>query len=196
MDGSPRDAVKQFRDILEERRLDDLAGRDHDPDAVRSEDVQEPVLFDVTGPTAIVVDPGAEGELMAGGELRVEFDFHSAVELEGLMLAIGIDNTKGQVAYSTTTRLLDQPIDPFIGSRRAEFSMPDARFGPGKYFVNISVIDHTGVHLYDWPQSCSFDVHDYVISFGMVHMTPGFSIPPGSTNVLSRRITSYSSSPN
>ena len=179
LDGSPRDAVKQFRDILEERRLDDLAGRDHAPDTDKDQDEEEVTLFDVTNPAAIVVDPGADGELMAGGELRVEFEFHSALEVEGLMLAIGIDNTKGQVAYSTTTRLLNQPLEPHVGKRHATFLIPDTRFGPGKYFVNISVIDQTGVHLYDWPQSCSFDVHDYVVSFGMVHMEPAFTIASG-----------------
>lgn len=167
-DGEPREAVSRFRDLLEEDRLEEVA-RSEPEDQVDRE-------FFVTSPSARPQKPGPRGELMNGDDLLISFDFHSLVEREKLMLAIQIDNTLGQRVYSTTTRLMEYPLEPFTGVRKAEFTISDTRFGPGKFFVNISVIDHFGVHLYDWPQSCSFDSHDYIISFGMVSLTPKFRI--------------------
>jgi len=37
------------------------------------------------------------------------------------------------------------------------FVFEDTRFGEGKYFAHISVMDRDGVHLLDAPQACSFD---------------------------------------
>lgn len=170
-DGDPREAVREFRGILETRRKAEVQ-------ASGGAAVPQHAQW-VDSALATPSAPGADGELMAGTDLDIEFDLHCDAPKAGMILAIGIDSSRGQVAYSTTTRLLGVDLEPFTGTRRVRFRLEDCQFGPGKYFVHISVIDEIGVHLYDWPQAISFDMHDYRTSFGTVHIEPRFEIVDG-----------------
>jgi ABC-2 type transport system ATP-binding protein len=167
-DGDPREAVTQFRGILETRRKAEVEAHGG------SGALRHPQWVDSA--LAIPSAPGPDGELMAGTDLDIEFDLHCEEPKAGMILAIGIDSSRGQVVYTTTTRMLQVPLEPFTGVKRLRFHLADCQFGPGKYFVHISVIDEIGVHLYDWPQAISFDMHDYRTSLGAVHIEPRFEI--------------------
>jgi ABC-2 type transport system ATP-binding protein len=166
-DGDPREAVKKFRDILEERRQSEIDSHDTDENTHH---------FSVSNAIAVPDHPGPSGELMNGDDLTIAFDVSSTRHLDGMSLAISVDNAGGQVAFNTTTRRLESVIEPFVGVRRAHFRLKDTRFGPGKYFVNISIMESGGQHLWDGTQMCSFNAHDYEFSYGTVQMTPEFQL--------------------
>jgi len=166
-DGDPREAVSQFRGLLENRRLAELSGH--------GKPAESPYWIG----SALATPSASEGGLRVETALGLEFDLHSEVHKEDLILAIGIDNSRGQLIYSTTTRLLGIDVEPFTGTRRMRFRLAASPFGPGKYFVHLSVIDAFGMHLFDAPQAISFDMHDYRTSFGAVHIDSTFEVVDG-----------------
>ena len=50
----------------------------------------------------------------------------------------------------------------------------DARFGPGKYFVNVSLLDPSGRHLDDARQAVSFNAAQDERVVGVNFITPEF----------------------
>jgi ABC-2 type transport system ATP-binding protein len=165
-DGDPREAVAAFRDILEGRRLDSLT----------SSDGVGPVEPRITAVTAIPAHPGEQSELMPGDTLTVSLTVNCPVPIKNMIIAVQIDNTAGQVAYGTTTKRMGIALGVIEGERTVEFDLSSTYFGPGKYFVNVSLLSDIGSHLHDWPQAASFNTHDYGVAVGTVYAVPSFQI--------------------
>lgn len=163
-DGDPVEAVARFRDILEDRRLADVAvSKSADDPAAR-----------VIGATARVAGGLSGHPVPPGSDLSVEITLAHDGELTDWVCAIQVDNSTGQVVYGTTTKRLGIDLAPLRGTRRVEFILRDVRFGTGKYFVNISIMDAAGRHLHDRPQATSFDVPDYAFAIGSVFAEPEY----------------------
>lgn len=161
-DGSPREAVADLRGILEHRRQSDLTAAEVSAEArVRS--------------ARAYADGKAPGALVsAGDDLVIDIEVSSETPLEGWICAIQIDGALGQVVYGTTTlRVGAQPTE-LVGTRTVRYVLRDTRFGPGRYFVNISVMDHAQRHVADAPQITWFDVEDYEVAVGVVSARPEF----------------------
>ena len=166
VDGDPRIAVAKFRDILEERRLDDLDERG----------LGAAKYSRVTAVSAAPAVPAADGSLPPGGELVVTVDVESQEAIDDWIVAVQFDSTNGQVVYGTTTRRLGMHLPVLEGSRRIELRLANAYFGAGKYFVNVSLMNSAGVHLHDWAQAASFDVKDFPEAVGTVYAVPEFTL--------------------
>jgi ABC-2 type transport system ATP-binding protein len=164
-DGDPADAVVAFRDILENRRVAGLAPGEPSDGGVSLE-----------GITATPANPGPHGDLMVGDDLHVDITLKSNLSFEGLVLALQANSTSGQAVWGTTTSRMDVPLPEMLGTTTVRFTLTDTRFGAGKYFLNLSVMDRNGVHLNDWPQAASFDAHDYRVSYGPIYTVPEFTV--------------------
>lgn len=164
-DGEPREAVVQFRDILEDRRVAQIA-----PGS--SEVAREAAVHAVT---AKATNRGPEDDLVQGDDLVIDMDIEHFEGTDDWMCAIQIDNTLGQVAYGTTTKRLGMQLGYFKGRRHVRYTLKDTHFGTGKYFVNVSLMDSSGRHFADLPQACSFDVADTPLAVGTTYAVPDFA---------------------
>ena len=170
-DGEPHEAVAEFRDILEDRRVAHVAAvADHTPEAAKPA-AREAVIHDVAA-YADGREPDADVE--QGDDILITMDIEHFTGTDDWMCAVQIDNTMGQVVYGTTTKRLGIALGHFEGKRRVQFRLSDMHFGTGKYFVNASIMDSTGRHIFDLPQGCSFDVADTPLAVGTTYATPAF----------------------
>ena len=172
-DGEPRDAVVAFRDILEDRRVAEVdaqaATGTAAAAAVASIRVGR-ILAATAGPTG---RPGIP--VQTGDDIKIALELDLVAAPDSWSCAIQIDNTLGQVAYGTTTKRLGIELHQRSGTYTVEFTLRDSRFGTGKYFVNVSLIDSSGRHFADLSQACSFDVANNSLAVGMTYAEPSFS---------------------
>jgi ABC-2 type transport system ATP-binding protein len=166
-DGDPAIAVARFRDILDERRIAEDAPAGQGPAPARL----EPRIL---GAQLEVIGGNAKGEVIPGSDIRITVDLDSDEPIERWRCAIQIDSVLGTGVYGTTSDRIGVQPTTLSGRRRVEFLLKDARFGTGKYFVNISLMDDAGRHLDDARLACSFNVEQYALSAGIIHMAPEF----------------------
>lgn len=164
--GDAPEAVTQFRDLLEERRRNELGG-------VHSSDASIPSIKDVS----VHVPGRPQGDRVEhGDDLVVKATFVSPEKGPKWIAAIQIDNSTGQVVYGTRSDQIGIEIDGFVGSRSVEFLLKNVRLGSGKYFINVSMLDSSIRHLADLPQACSFNVSFYPEATGTSYLEPSFKL--------------------
>jgi ABC-2 type transport system ATP-binding protein len=169
-DGEPGDAVTEFRNILEGRRVLEAEAEAAVQASKHGEVVAEHGRVIGARAWADGREPGEPVE--PGDDLRIEVTLEHDTGIDDWMCAIQIDNTLGQPVYGTTTARIGADVSRLKERRTVAFLLRDARFGAGKYFVNASLMDRAGRHLSDMPQACSFDVPYYPLAVGMVHAVP------------------------
>lgn len=162
LDGNPREAVADFRDILEGRRQAESVAS-HEPQPDRG--------------GVVSVGASARGKTMAeplipGDTLDIVVDLENESGLDEWVFAIQIDNELGQAVYGTTSQKLGMRLPPLQGRKRMQLSVKDLRLATGKYFINVSLLDNVNRHLLDAPQSGSFDVQSSPASTGIVFAVP------------------------
>ncbi|MFK3671634.1 ABC transporter ATP-binding protein [Leifsonia aquatica] len=170
-DGEPGEAVTEFRNILEGRRVVEAEAEA----AVQAAKHGEPTVTEhgrVLEARAWAEGRDPDDPVQPGDDLRIEVTLEHDTGISDWMCAIQIDNTLGQPVYGTTTLRIGAEFPTLRERRTVGFVLRDARFGAGKYFVNASLMDSAGRHLSDVPQACSFDVPYYPLAVGMVHAVP------------------------
>ena len=163
-DGDPREAVAQFRDILEDRRLAEI---DHEAGEVEHEAVIHRV-------SAQAANREPNEDLQQGDDLVITMEIEHFIGTDDWMCAIQIDNTLGQIVYGTTTKRLGLQLGYFQGRRQVQFTLRNTHFGTGKYFINASLMEPSGRHIADFAQACSFDVADTPLAVGSTYAAPEF----------------------
>lgn len=164
-DGEPREAVAAFRDILEDRRVA----------TITAESSEKPREATVHGATAVAVGRDVDDEVELGDDLEITMDVEHFSSTADWMVAIQIDNTLGQVVYGTTTKRLGLELGELSGRRSVRFVLKNSRFGTGKYFVNVSLMETSGRHFADLPQACSFDAAGDALAVGSTYAEPVFT---------------------
>jgi ABC-2 type transport system ATP-binding protein len=167
-DGEPREAVSQFRDILEERRVSEVDAQGR-PAAPEREARINVVSAKPAGRT--VGTP-----LQRGDDLVISMQIDHYQAIEGWTCGVQIDNAMGQVVFGTSTPRAGTELPPTTGPQTLQLELKAPQFGPGKYFVNVSLMDPTGRHFADLPQATSFDVAQDPTTVGMLYAQPTFSI--------------------
>lgn len=167
-DGDPRRAVSEFRDILEERRVNEAEAEG------KPEPAQREARINVVAARA--ADRTIGSELQQGDDLLVTIDLEHFQPVEGWFCGVQIDNAMGQVAWGISTKLLEQKLEPAVGPSRLQFRLTAPTFGRGKYFVNVSLMDSAGRHYADLPQATSFDVTTDVPGVGMISAQADLSV--------------------
>jgi ABC-2 type transport system ATP-binding protein len=164
-DGEPRTAVKDFRDVLEERRIDEAVAHGEDPEA------------DGSIPSTVVFAKGKRpgDPVLPGDDLVVEVTFAHPTGIDGWIGAIQIDTVQGLPVYGTATNRMSTEPGRLTDPRTIQFVLKNVQFGTGKYFVNSSLLSHQKKHLADAPQAASFDVPYFPLANGVIYAEPEIS---------------------
>ncbi|WP_460648259.1 ABC transporter ATP-binding protein [Leucobacter ruminantium] len=168
-EGEPREAVAQFRDLLEERRLEHEAAHAPTEDAGDgAPDTARPQL------KAEVRAYGDQPDLALepGGTLTVEVNLTGELELDDWACGVQIDSTMGSAVLGTSTPRLNHSARPISGACSLRFVFEDVQLGTGKFFVNVSILSADRVHLFDWLQACSFNTRAPEVSSGLTFARP------------------------
>ncbi|GAA1446680.1 ABC transporter ATP-binding protein [Leifsonia poae] len=160
-EGEPNKGVALLRENLEERRL--AEGGDQAGIMGRGK---------ILGARVHRAGGDEHDPVVPGDDLVVELDVEHYDGLDNWMAAVQIDSTTGQAVYGTTTKRLGLHLDRLTSPRTIRFTIKDVRFGTGKYFVNLSLMDDAGRHIHDLPQVASFDVPYYEFAVGAVFAEP------------------------
>jgi len=171
LDGNPREAVADFRDILEGRRLREKE-QEQETAKEKHEEVAPIDEGTVVGVTAFAAGHAVGDPVAPGADLKIRVELEHPTGLTDWVCAIQIDNELGQVAYGTTSKRLGIELQPLRGRRTVELTLHDVNLGTGKYFINASLMDMSGRHLHDLPQATSFNTPDYPLAVGIVHARP------------------------
>jgi ABC-2 type transport system ATP-binding protein len=164
-DGLPHIAVKDFRDVLEERRVEEVVAHGEDPGANGS----------ILSTTVHARGRAVGQQIEAGDDLVVRVTYEHPTGIDDWIATIQIDNFRGMPVYGTATSRTDTHLAPLKEARTIEFVLSDVQFGAGKYFINSSLLDSEKRHLADAPQAASFDVPYYQLADGVVRLKPTIS---------------------
>ncbi|GAA3874310.1 hypothetical protein GCM10022381_16400 [Leifsonia kafniensis] len=168
-DGEPREAVAQFRDILEDRRVAEAEATPHP-------EVLAPREAKILSASAQSVGRAPSESVQLGDDIVVTVNLDFLAGPDNWLCGLQVDNTLGQVAYGTTTKRMGVELGRMSGEQVVQFTLKNTSFGTGKYFVNISLIDSAGRHFADMPQACSFDVADNPLAVGITYAEPEFAV--------------------
>ena len=162
--GEAHEAVARFRDILEDRRIDELS-KHSDP----TRTVKQPRIVETTV-HAVGREKGERVE--HGDDLVIRTTFEHPGLSPKWIAAIQVDNASGQVVYGTRSDLIGTELPQFDGMYTVEFTLRNVWLGTGNYFVNVSMLDESNRHLADHPQAVSFNVAYYPKATGTSYLEP------------------------
>lgn len=164
-DGDPREAIRQFRTLLEEERVAhaQAVGTAGDQDAVAQ-------ILDVR------LSPSKRGNSLfeTGESISIITDFYHSEGVQDWIYAIQIDNTLGQKVIGIASDRVPDPMPPLQGRATFVATINAPMLGEGRYFANISMMSH-GIHLADAVQAVSFEVSSKSLSTGMLAVDASFS---------------------
>ncbi|MGA1835560.1 ABC transporter ATP-binding protein [Herbiconiux sp. 11R-BC] len=167
-DGAPHEAVRDFREVLEERRIGEVEAHN----AAHDEKV-EPVDNGRIVSTTVHAHGRAEGEaVQPGDDLVVRVTYEHPRGIENWIAAIQIDNVQGVPVWGSASLRTGVNLGRLREPRTVEFVLRDVQFGAGKYFINSTLMNSEKVHLADVPQAVSFDVPYYDLAVGLLHAVP------------------------
>ncbi|TDT66066.1 ABC transporter ATP-binding protein [Frigoribacterium sp. PhB116] len=136
--GSARHAVKNFREILEGRRVAEAEAANPDEDATPG-----------TVDKVEIASPGrAPGEeLRPGDDLVIRMTLSHTTPLEEWNSGFKIENQHGHLVYGTDSRKIGLVHSPLHGTTTVEYRLNDLQFGGGPYFVHCFLAKKTGEHI-------------------------------------------------
>jgi ABC-2 type transport system ATP-binding protein len=136
--GSARHAVKNFREILEGRRVAEAEAANPDEDATPG-----------TVDKVEIASPGrAPGEeLRPGDDLVIRMTLSHTTPLEEWNSGFKIENQHGHLVYGTDSRKIGLVHSPLHGTTTVEYRLNDIQFGGGPYFVHCFLARKTGEHI-------------------------------------------------
>lgn len=165
IEGGPTEVIAAFRDVLEDRRQ----GR-------RALEPKEAALD--AGRVVSVVLAGREGErhatVRSGEDIEIVSTFAHSTGIDRWLCAIQIDNSAGQKVYGARTDTSGLELGRLDGPRTIRLRLREPRFGAGKYYVNVSLMDYAGRHLHDMPQAVDFNVVADDDATGSLYAKPEF----------------------
>ena len=164
-DGEPNAAIAAFRNLLEDRRQEEMHAA--------------PVNPTLENGRVLGAEVHAEGRETGesaepGDDIVITTTLSHTTGIDEWMCAVQVDNVMGQPVYGTTTKRVGMHLRPLHGERTIELVIRDAMFSGGKYFVNVSLMDLAGRHLHDFPQAASFTVADQSDAAGSLYARPVF----------------------
>ncbi|WP_083527658.1 ABC transporter ATP-binding protein [Curtobacterium ammoniigenes] len=149
--GSARLAVKNFREILEGRRVAEAEAAH--PEETATPGKVEDVTLRVNGgiPT---------GEVRPGDDITVRITYSHTTPLEHWHSGIKVENQFGHLVYGTDSRQLGITHSPLHGRATIEYTLPNVQFGGGPYFVHVFLAKATGEHIAIQREAARFVVAD------------------------------------
>ena len=159
-EGKPAIAVAQFRDLLEERRLEERPPTDS---------VEQRQIGAVARVDATIVGREPRGTLQPGDDLEIRVRL-AADRLDAWSCRVQIDDTMGQKVFVTGTDWLGMVSPSIEGEREVIFLLKHPALGGGKYFVNTALLSAHGQVLHNVMQAASFNVEPDPSTIGPVRI--------------------------
>lgn len=159
--GSATDAVKNFRDILEGRRVAEAA-------AAAPEEQHTPGR--VVATEAFVEGRAPGEELRPGDSLVVRMTYEHTSRLESWHSGLKIETNLGTQVYGTDSRMLGLRHAPLDGRATVEYRLEDIPFGAGQYFVHSFFARPDGGHIAIQRQAARFVMVDDDRASGVVRL--------------------------
>ncbi|QKS20354.1 ABC transporter ATP-binding protein [Curtobacterium sp. Csp1] len=157
--GSARLAVKNFREILEGRRVAEAEAAHPEEDANPAK--VERVELEIPGRA-----PGEKHR--HGDDLVIRATFSHKDVLPEWHCGIKIENQFGHPAYGVDSRMLRSVHTPLDGTATIEWRLSDLRLGGGQYFVHVFLAKANGEHIVIEREAATFKVADEDTSTGIV----------------------------
>lgn len=167
-DGDPVDGVAKFRDLLEERRLNQfsLSGKPE----IDTGYVHDVVVGFVKNGTSLNFTPG--------DDLRVAMRLEHADGIRDWNIRLSLLNPQGVTAISANTRSLDVKRKPLTGSHWVEFIFPGAQLGTGTFNLYLA-LDSGSTTLQVIARAATISVAPTMGSGGLVFTLPRVRVNPG-----------------
>lgn len=164
-DGDPNTAIAAFRDLLEDRRQEEIHAAPSNPELENGRVVSVSLAghTDERHPT-----------LRTGEDIEILAEFEHTTGIDDWLCAIQVDNAMGQKVYGARTDTSGLELGELHGRRTIRLTLRSPMFGGGKYFVNVSLMDSANRHLHDMPQAVSFNIAANDDATGSVYATPEF----------------------
>lgn len=161
--GAPREGVRKFRTLLEERRIE------HESEAEVASDSSTARILSVN------IEPSNSGDkvFQTGESISITTEFEHSEGIDDWIYAIQIDNTMGQKVLGLSSDRVNDPMPPLHGIRSFTATVESPMFGEGRYFANISMMSK-GIHLDDAVQAISFEVTSDHGTTGMIAAEASF----------------------
>ena len=169
-DGEPNAAIAAFRDLLEDQRQEQIHAAPSNPVLENGR---------VLDASVRAVGRGDGEAAQPGDDIEITTTLAHSTGIDEWMCGIQIDNVMGQPVYGTTTKRVGLRPGRLMGERTLTLTVRDAMFSGGKYFVNVSLMDLDGRHLFDLPQAASFTVADQPDAAGSLYAKPDFRVSDG-----------------
>ena len=146
-DGDPRLAVFQFRELLEANRA---RGAEHKEDLAGTKVSASASAF------ALGKAPGEP--LVSGTALDIAIEVHADFDDSNWGCGIQIEDALGRAVLATDSEALDQQLPEIRGTGTVHFKFDELHLNEGIYFLNITLADGEGEHVFNRVQACSFSV--------------------------------------
>jgi len=160
--GSARSAVKNFREILEGKRISEASA------AGEPEDEIQPGI--VTG-TELVVEGRQPGEeVQAGDDMVLRLHFEHATRLDEWHSGFIIESNTGQQVFGTDSRRMKLHHAPMDRTASVEYRLEDVQFGAGPYFVHTYFYKPSGEHIAILREAARFVMADDDYSTGTLRV--------------------------
>ena len=150
-EGSARLAVKNFREILEGRRVAEA-------EAAHPEDEATPGKVERVELSVAGRRPGED--VQPGDDITVRITYSHQTPLEHWHSGIKVENQFGHLVYGTDSRQLGVTHRPLHGTATVEYVLPDVPFGGGPYFVHVFLAKESGEHIVIQREAARFVVAD------------------------------------
>ncbi|ROQ36640.1 ABC-2 type transport system ATP-binding protein [Frondihabitans sp. PhB188] len=138
-EGSAREAVKNFRDILEDRRVAEATAQGE----AKAEITPGKVLSGT-----VRAEGRAEGEdFRPGDNLIVTMEYSHETPLDRWNAGFKIENNLGQPVYGTSSKFLGITMPPMRGTATVEFRLENVQFGGGAFFLHAFFAEPAGPHI-------------------------------------------------
>lgn len=159
--GSAADAVKNFRDILEGRRVAEAEAQSPDVEATPGH---------VTATEVRAEGRAAGDEFQPGDTLVVRMEFSHTTPLERWHSGFKIETNLGTQVYGTDSRMLGLEHEPLRGTAAVEYRLENIQFGGGPYFVHSFMAEPNGAHIAIQRQAARFVMADDDHASGVVRV--------------------------
>ena len=159
--GSAADAVKNFRDILEGRRVAEAAEAEPDEDPSPGRVLEAEIHAEGRAPGE---------EFQPGDTLVVTMTYSHATLLPAWHSGLKIETTLGTQVYGTDSRMLGLVHEPLDGTASVEYRLRDVSFGAGQFFVHAFFAEPDGSHIAIRRQAARFVMSDDDRGSGVVRV--------------------------
>lgn len=146
--GSARDAVKNFREILEDRRVAEAEAEGKEEEEVNPGKVLG---------AEIVAEGRAPGEeCQPGDTLIVTMHYSHTTRLESWHSGFKIESNLGQPVFGTDSKMLGVVHPPMVTETTVEYRIEDIHFGGGAFFLHAFFAKPDGEHIAIQRQAARF----------------------------------------